>query len=53
MSAYTQEEKAKKLQEILGRASKRNKITELYKSDKVENEAKFKEHNDEDHDELL
>ena len=53
MSGYTQEEKAKKLQEILGRAAKRNKVTDLFKSDKVENEAKFKEYNDEDHDELL
>ena len=53
MNDYSKEEKAKRLQEILGRAAKRNKPQELFKADKVENEAKFKEYNDEDHEELM
>ena len=54
MNDYSKEEKAKRLQEILGRAAKRNnKVTDLFKADKVENEAKFREYNDEEHEELM
>ena len=54
MNDYSKEEKAKRLQEILGRAAKRsNKVTDLFKADKVENEKKFREYNDEEHEELM